>query len=379
MDRIARALKIAPEELRRRNLLRDGQTMATGQVLRDGVDLVHIMERALELSGYHAKTRTFAAQNAKNPVKKGIGFATFMHGAGFTGSGESYLKSKATVEVTPSGVVRVLAANTEIGQGKNTVFAQIAAEALHLGIGDIDVVMADTAVVPDSGPTVASRTTMVVGNLISLAAQEIRGLMIQSGFLGAMYSSEEFRVAASAYIQKFGSLRATQQYRAPEGVVWDDQLYRGDAYGTYAWATYVAEVSVDTRSYEMRVHDFVAVQEVGRVVNPVLAAGQIEGGVVQGIGYALYEKVLWREGRMANNQMTNYIIPTSIDVPSIRVVFEEVPYAHGPGGAKGIGELPLDGAAPAVINAVAQAIGCNVTHIPFLSEDLMQVLETSHG
>lgn len=379
MDRVARALKIAPEELRRRNLLRDGQTTATGQVLRDGVDLVKLMDRALELSGYHAKCKTFAATNAKNPIKKGIGFATFMHGAGFTGSGESYLKSKATVEVTPAGRVRVLASNTEIGQGKNTVFAQIVAEALRVDSGDIDVVTPDTAVVPDSGPTVASRTTMVVGNLISIAAKEIRGLMIQSGFLNESYSSKEFCIAAVAYIQKFGTLSATQQYAAPAGVAWDDQLYRGDAYGTYAWACYVAEVSVDTRSFEMRVDNFVAVQEVGRVVNPVLAAGQIEGGVVQGIGYALYEKVLWREGRMANNQMTNYIIPTSMDVPAIQVVFEEVPYVHGPGGAKGIGELPLDGAAPAVINAVALAIGRDVTCIPFLPEDLMQIVETPHG
>lgn len=378
MDRIARALKIAPEELRRRNLLRDSQTMSTGQVLRDGVDLVHIMDRALELSGFHAKCKSFAKQNTKNPVKKGIGFATFMHGAGFTGSGESYLKSRATVEVTPAGRVRVLAANTEIGQGKNTVFAQIVADAMHLDVGDIEVVTPDTAVVPDSGPTVASRTTMVVGNLVSMAAREIRDVLIQSGLLDQSYSPKDFRAAAASYIQKFGALRATQQYKAPEGVVWDDHLYRGDAYGTYAWACYVAEVSVDTISYEMRVDDFVAVQEVGRVVNPVLAAGQIEGGVVQGIGYALYEKVIWREGRMANNQMTNYIIPTSMDVPSIRVVFEEVPYAHGPGGAKGIGELPLDGAAPAVINAVAHAIGRDVTHIPFLPEDLMQIMDISN-
>lgn len=379
MDRIARAVQLAPEELRRRNLLRDGQTTATGQILRDGVDLVHIMDRALERSGYHAKCKAFAAQNAKGPVKKGIGFATFMHGAGFTGSGEAYLKSKVTVEVTPAGGVRVLAANTEIGQGKNTVFAQIAADALRLDVHDIDVVTPDTAVVPDSGPTVASRTTMVVGNLIALAAQEIRDMLIQSGLLGEAYSSAAFRAGAAAYVQKFGSLRATQQYAAPAGVVWDDKLYRGDAYGTYAWACYVAEVSVDMCSFEMRVDDFVAVQEVGRVVNPVLAAGQIEGGVVQGIGYALYEKVLWREGRMANNQMTNYIIPTSMDVPTIQVVFEEVPYAHGPGGAKGIGELPLDGAAPAVINAVARAIGRDVSHIPLLPEDLMQLVETPHG
>lgn len=379
MDRVARALQIPPEELRRRNLLRDGQTTATGQVLSDGVDLVHLMDRALKLSQYHAKCKSFAAHNAKNSIKRGIGFATFMHGAGFTGSGESYLQSKASIEVTPVGMVRVLASNTEIGQGKNTVFAQIVAEALHLDIADVDVVMADTAVVPDSGPTVASRTTMVVGNLLLLAAQEVRGVLIQGGFLRDIYSPEEFRTAAKAHIRKFGSLRATQQYKAPAGVVWDDQLYRGDAYGTYAWACYVAEVSVDTCSYEMRVDDFVAVQEIGRVVNPVLAAGQIEGGVVQGIGHALYEKVVWREGRMANNQMTNYIIPTSIDVPAIRVAFEEVPYAHGPGGAKGIGELPLDGTSPAVINAVSNAIGRDVTHIPFLSEDLMKVVETPHG
>ena len=105
-------------------------------------------------------------------------------------------------------------------------------------------------------------------------------------------------------------------------------------------------------------------QEVGRVINPVLAAGQIEGGVAQAIGWALYENVVWREGRMANAQMTNYIMPTSIDLPPIRVFFEEMPYAHGPGGAKGIGELPMDGAAPAIANAVAHATGVDVTRDP---------------
>jgi CO/xanthine dehydrogenase Mo-binding subunit len=138
---------------------------------------------------------------------------------------------------------------------------------------------------------------------------------------------------------------------------------------------YVAEVSVDTSTCEIHVDDFVAVQEVGRVINPVLAQGQIEGGVAQGIGWALFEHVAWREGRMANAQMTNYIMPTSMDLPPIRVVFEERPYLYGPGGAKGIGELPMDGPAPAIANAVAHATGLDVTRVPIAPEVLMSQLE----
>ena len=155
---------------------------------------------------------------------------------------------------------------------------------------------------------------------------------------------------------------------------WDDAKYEGDAYGTYAWAVYVAEVTVDLTTCEVRVDDFVAVQEVGTVIHPVLAAGQIEGGVAQAIGYALYEDVVWRDGRMANAQMTNYVMPTSLDLPDIRVHFEERPYAHGPAGAKGIGELPMDGPAPAIANAVAHATGADVRSIPLTPERLMSLM-----
>jgi CO/xanthine dehydrogenase Mo-binding subunit len=125
------------------------------------------------------------------------------------------------------------------------------------------------------------------------------------------------------------------------------------------------------------VEDFVAAQEVGRVINPVLAAGQIEGGVAQGVGFALYENVVWRDGRMINNQMTNYIMPTSMDVPPIRVYFEELPYARGPAGAKGIGELPLDGTAPAIINAVENATGIVVRRVPLTPEILLDALDAA--
>lgn len=156
---------------------------------------------------------------------------------------------------------------------------------------------------------------------------------------------------------------------------WDEDNYRGEAYGAYAWATYVAEVEVDLRTYTARCTDFLTVQEVGHVLNETLARGQIQGGVVQGIGWALLEECTMRDGAMVNNQLTNYIIPTSADVPPIDVVFLENPYAEGALGAKGIGELPLDGPAPALANAVAAALGIEPAAIPITPEYLMNLVE----
>jgi CO/xanthine dehydrogenase Mo-binding subunit len=369
MDRVAAALGIAPEELRRRNFIRPGQVSAVGQTIRDQVDMNAILERALVLSDFSAKRTLFDAENGRGRIRKGIGVATFMHGAGFTGSGEDHLASVVTVEGTAAGGVRVLTSSTEIGQGTNTVFSQIAADALGLAIDDIEVVQPDTSVVPNSGPTVASRTCMVVGRLIEDACAALRAQLVDPG--------GDLRSAIGAFVRANGQLRATAQYRAADGVRWDDEKYEGDAYGSYAWAAYVAEVSVDMATYEIRVDDFVAVQEVGRVIHPVLAAGQIEGGVAQAIGWALHEDVVWREGRMVNAQMTNYIMPTCADLPPIRVEFLEVPYERGPGGAKGIGELPMDGPAPAIANAVAHATGVDVRRIPFTPEALAAVAEVA--
>jgi CO/xanthine dehydrogenase Mo-binding subunit len=164
-------------------------------------------------------------------------------------------------------------------------------------------------------------------------------------------------------------------YHPPPGRGWDEKKFTGDAYAGYGWACYVAEVSVDTRTGEVTVTDFHAVQEVGRVIHPVIARGQIEGGVAQGIGFALYEHVVWADGVMANPRLTNYIIPTSADVPEIHVVFLEVPLASGPFGAKGLGELPLDGTAPAIINAINMALGTDIAAIPALPEVVLEALE----
>jgi CO/xanthine dehydrogenase Mo-binding subunit len=374
LDRIAAAIGMTPDELRRRNFIREGQTLAVGQVVKEKVDMNGLLDRAFTLSDYHAKRERFTAENVGRAIKKGIGFASFLHGAGFTGSGEEYLASEVAMEATRDGGVHVLAGSTEMGQGTNTIFSQIAADALGLDCDYIKILQPDTAQVPNSGPTVASRTAMIVGKLVETAALGLKRTLLDSGLLELDDGAANFARACREYVDAHGPLRSFVKYEHPRDLHWDDEHYRGDAYGAYAWAVYVAEVSVDTRTAEVRVDDFVAVQEVGKVINPVLAAGQIEGGVAQGIGFALYENVVWQEGRMANAQMTNYAMPTSMDLPPIRVFFEEIPYERGPAGAKGIGELPLDGTAPAIANAIAHATEADVRQIPITPEVLLEML-----
>jgi CO/xanthine dehydrogenase Mo-binding subunit len=384
MDKVAAALDLTPEEFRRRNFIKEGETTATSQVIRENVDLNGLLDRAFKLTDYHAKRERFAKENAALGTqadavlhargvrtRRGIGFASFMHGAGFTGSGEVFLQSVVGAEATPEGRIKVLAASTEIGQGTNTIFAQIAAETLSIDYELVEVIQPDTAQVPNSGPTVASRTCMIVGKLVESAVLGLKQTLVGSGLLKDQFTQTEFQTACGDYIARHGPLKSFSQYQPPPNVHWDDEKYQGDAYGAFAWAVYVAEVSYDPLTYEAHVEDFVAVQEVGRVINPVLAAGQIEGGVAQAIGMTLYENVVWQNGRMANGQMTNYIMPTSADIPPIRVYFEENPYAFGPAGAKGIGELPMDGPAPAILNAIENATGKSFNHIPLMPEAIL--------
>ena len=376
MDEIAAAIGIDPIELRRRNFLHVGDTNATEQEMREPVILDQLLDRALKESNYHGKRAQFARENPASPVKRGMGIAAFYHGSGFTGSGEVYLNSLAGIDVTPDGNVRVLVSNTEFGQGTNTILTQIAAEALGIDYAAVTMAAPDTGVVPNSGPTVASRTSMVIGRIIERACLQLLALLREHAGLAATFTPEEFFAACERYRDAHGEVISLCRYEAPPGIVWDDQKYHGEAYGAYAWAVYVAQVAVDTVTYSAEVEDFWAVQEVGRVLHPVLAAGQIEGGIAQGIGYALYEKVVWQDGRMANNQMTNYIMPTAEDVPPIHVFFEEIPFRFGGFGAKGLGELPHDGPAPAILNAIRDATGVAFNSIPLLPEDLYLGLAT---
>ena len=372
MDKSARVLGLTPEELRRRNFVRQGGKTATGQTITQQLDLNALLDRALAVSGYREKAARFARENPGSAIKRGVGFATSMHGSGFTGSGERYLNSLVGLEATTAGKVRVLVSSTEFGQGTNTILAQVAAEALNAPYELIELAQPDTSVVPNSGPTVASRPVMGVGKLVARAADSMVARLRAPGFVAEGYAPNELAPAIRAYMEQFGELKTMQRYEAPGAIFWDDQKYMGDAYPAYAWAVYVAEVAVDTTTYTPTVTGFHALQEVGKVLHPVLAAGQIEGGVAQGIGYALYEKCVWADGRMVNNQMTNYIMPTAADLPPIHVYFEEIPFEHGAFGAKGIGALPMDGPAPASLNAIETATGIAFTHVPLMPEDVFE-------
>ena len=374
MDRIAQTVGLSPVEIRRRNFLQLGQTTTTEQVVREPISLGKLLDRALDASDYHSKKQRFANHNESDTTRKGMGIAAFLHGAGFTGSGERYLSSVVGVEGCADGSVRVLVSSTEFGQGTNTVLSQIAAEALSLPYENVSMVQPDTQQVPNSGPTVASRTVMVVGKLVQSAALGIKQTLISSNLLSESYTAEEFRAACQHYVSEHGQFRSWSRYEAPDGIFWDDQKYRGEAYAAFAWAVYIAEVTVDLTTYGVSVDDFVALQEVGRVLHPLLARGQIIGGIAQGIGFSLYEKVVWQNGRMQNGQMTNYIMPTSADLPPIRVFFEELGNIYGVYGAKGIGELPMDGPAPAIVNAVEDALGIHFDSVPLLPEDIMDGL-----
>lgn len=349
MDRIAERLGLDPARLRALNALRPGDTTATGQVLGRDTAARAVLRTAVAHSGYRRKRQAYRGTH------RGIGLSLFFHGSGFTGSGELKLQSRATVELTPTGA-RILVASTDIGQGQRTAHAQIVADALRLPVDAIEVAVADTGRVPDSGPTVASRTTMVVGRLLELCARDIRHT------LG--------RLTPRAYLARHGPLSVTRQYEPPPGLAWDDETYRGSAYGTYGWGCDVVEVEHDPVTHEIRPIRVTAVSECGTVVYPEGARGQVEGGTVQGLGYALTEEVAMRDGAMANAQFTNYIVPTTLDTPPIDVLFVERPYRYGPFGAKGLGEMPFDGAAPAVVNAIRH-LGLDVRAIPATPERVM--------
>jgi CO/xanthine dehydrogenase Mo-binding subunit len=349
MDRIADAVGIDPVRLREINALRPGDTTATGQRLGRDCSARRVLREAAKRTDFKRRRKALAGTN------RGLGLSLFFHGSGFTGGGEIKLASKAALALTERGA-RILVASTEIGQGTRTMHAQIVAETLGVPYDCIEVNAADTGVVPDSGPTVASRTCMIVGRILQRCAEEMRNR------LG--------RLTPREYLRRNGPLVITREYERPAEMSWDDNSYQGDAYGTYGWACDVVELEVDRDTWEVRPIAFTTVHEIGKAIHPLLATGQIEGGSVQGLGYALLEEVVMRDGRMANAQLTNYIIPTTLDTPALDVVMLANPYPHGPFGAKGVGEMPIDGPAPAVVNALRHA-GYDVREIPATPEKLM--------
>ena len=350
LERIAEALGLDPVAIRERNALRPGDTTATGQELGDDASALDVLRAAVRRTRFRQKRRRYAGTD------RGIGLSLFWHGSGFTGSGEVRLASKATLDLTERGA-RIRVASTEMGQGTSTMLAQIVADELRVPYDRVEVATPDTAAVPDSGPTVASRTCMIVGEILRRCAAEMRAK------LG--------RLSPRAYLRRHGPLSITKEYERPPEVQWDEARYRGSAYCAFGWACHVVELELHRDTGEVRPIRATAVSEIGRAIHPVLAAGQIEGGTAQGLGWALLEDVVVRDGRMANAQLMNYAIPTTLDTPVLDTVILERPYARGPFGAKGVGEMPIDGPAPAVVNALRH-LGLDVRSIPATPERILE-------
>ena len=361
MDRIAVALKLDPIALRRQNLFQTGDVTATGQTLTGSIAAHEVLDRAL--ARHPVKPR----KSANGEVLRGTGVALFFHGSGFTGGGEVKLASQAGLALTRDGV-QLLVGSTEIGQGTRTMHAQIVAETLGIPYEWVATSDPDTARVPDSGPTVASRTCMVVGRILQRAAVELQRE------LGEYRDKKDFRRRARALLDERGSLEIMSRYERPGDIVWNDATYQGDAYGAYAWGCNIADVEIDPVTYQARCTRFTTVIDVGKAIHPLLVEGQIEGGTLQGIGWALYEDVVMRDGKMQNAQLTNYIIPTTLDTPPITVEIVEDPYREGPFGAKGVGECPIDGPAPAIVNAIRAATGKHLDCVPATPERIMKAI-----
>lgn len=372
VDRVAKEIGMPPLEFRRINCVKKGGMLATGQILEESVGAMKCLNEAAKRSSFAAKFKEYAKKN-NHRVRRGIGMSLFMHGAGFTGSGESKIKGKAGLRLDPDGRITILTACTEMGQGAHTVLPQMTADFLGVDISLVNIETPDTALVPNSGPTVASRTTMVMGNVLSKCAGTLKQKLSE-------YASEKFGKRdvkfsdiVKSYLKERGELTVFDHYELPPGIKWDDRNFRGDAYSAYAWGCDVAEVEVDMETFEVRVVKMWMAHDVGRAVNPVMAAGQIEGGTLQALGYALMENHKMEKGKFVTSRFQNYMIPTAPDAPEWDTKIIEEKLSFGPMGAKGLGELPMDGGAPAIVNAIANATGIFVRDLPATPEKLYEL------
>jgi CO/xanthine dehydrogenase Mo-binding subunit len=268
------------------------------------------------------------------------------------------LASQAALELTETGRAHPGGPAPRIGQGTRTMHAQIVADTLGIPYDRVEV---------GAGGPRRWFPTAADGGVAHLHDRAARSSSVAPKRLKAKAGPPH---AAPSTCGRTAPLVIMKSYQKPAEIIWDETCYQGDAYGAFAWACNVVELEVDPVTFEVRPLRLTAVAEIGKAIHPLLAAGQIEGGSAQGLGWALGEEVVMKEGRMANAQLTNYLIPTTLDTPPLDVVILERPYRHGPFGAKGVGELPIDGPAAAVANALRHA-GFDVRSLPATPERLM--------
>ena len=380
MDLLAQALRIDPIEFRLKNCLRQGAETATGQTLMASVGIAETLKKVKEWRD----RSDFSRNGSKKPfIKKGIGVGSMWYGIGNTGIANP---STAQMEIDPNGGVRLFTGVADIGQGSDTVLLQIASEGLGIPLREIRLIRADTALTTDAGATSASRQTYISGNAILNAIQSLKVEAIKeaSQILGVegedLYVEDgqikqKSKASISIPIQEVGKrcgrvLRG-EGYFDPETTGLDPKTGQGSPYATYAFATHLAEVEVDTETGKVKVNRVVASHDVGKAIHPKNVIGQIMGGVAMGTGFALMEEFV--PGKATS--FVDYLIPTSRDVPEVIPIIVENKEPSGPFGAKGVGEPALIPSAPAILNAIANATGQRIYHLPANLEEVMKAVQ----
>ena len=368
MDRLAEKLGMDRAEIRRRNVLVEGDRSSTEQLLENSVGIAESLNRATEMIEWPRRMDAVAAFNANHDgARRGLGISCILYGVGLGGKAPFLDKAGATMKLEADGSVAAAVGTVEMGQGLTTSLLQIAAETLGISMERIQLAPVDTSRVPDSGPTVASRGTMMSGLAVLDAAKKLRVRVEEVAAAHGIPSSEIHErwddIANLFWLNNLDP--AVEGWAKTEPVSWDPKTGLGDVYPVYAYACHIAEVEVDTATGETDVIDFVAVHDSGRILNRTLATGQVQGGVAQGIGFALMEDIPQRDGFLIVNGLTTYRVPTIRDVVlDMSVDFVEAEFAAGPFGAKGIGEVPLMAAHAAVASAVSHAAGHQATRYP---------------
>ncbi len=347
MEHLALELGIDSLDFRRKHLAKQNDRTSTNGIFRDPILMPDMIEKALDISGYKNKRELY--QGSKST--KGIGMSLFFHGCGFTGSGEKdIIKAKVKLRKEKNNEVNILVAAVDMGQGIRTTLRKVVSHILEIPLENVIFDFPDTDKVPDSGPTVASRTMMIVGGLISRAAKEMK----------ERWSETEFTVL--------------KQYEQPSYIKYDEKTFDGDAYPAYSWGVNVVEVEVNKATYQVNLLNAWSVYDVGKAIDERIVLGQADGGLAQGIAYGYLEVMNHELGKLKQKNMTDYIIPTAMDMCKMETVIYENPYAFGPYGAKGVGELTLIGGAPAVCFAIEQAIDKRVNKIPATPEYIMELV-----
>jgi len=324
--------------------------------------------------------------------KRGIGIGSIMYGTGY-GNGFPDV-SKAVAELCIDGRVAIYVGATEVGQGAKTIMSQIPAEILGLSVENIIFICEDSSITPDAGTAAASRQTYNTGNAIKIAAENLKeAILINSKeklglntTIGMELKNE--RVFVSSFPTKSISLKELAQsfYSNPlkgEGefvaqtTQIDVETGQGAPYWPYTFSAYGVEVEVDTKTGIVEIIRAVCAQDVGRAINPKLIEGQMDGGFAMGLGYGIFEDLNLRKGEIKNDRFSNYLIPTSMDIPELEKIIIEDPESTGPFGAKGIGEPVMLGVAPAVLNAIYDAVGVRINEIPVTPEILLRALKKS--